>query len=210
MIKEFYGPFHKKVETTMQSSEKAKGEKLLGVDPVSKRNVYVKLGKYGPIVQLGETGDEVKPKFSALKKNQSLDTITLDDALELFKLPRELGQYEDELVTIGTGRYGPYVRHKNSYYSLQKTDDPIKISLERAIEIIEEKRKEEREKIIREYEENEDVKVLKGRYGPYISIGRDNYKIPKDKKPEELTLKDCLEIAENTKSTKSKRKSRKR
>ncbi|HNS16219.1 MAG TPA: type I DNA topoisomerase [Bacteroidales bacterium] len=210
MIKKFYGPFHQQVETTLNSSEKAKGEKLLGTDPVTGKNVYVKLGKYGPIAQLGETDNSVKPKFSRLKKEQSMETLTLQEALSLFKLPRELGTFEDSEVSVGLGRFGPYIRHKTSYYSLERTDDPYTILLERAMEIIELKRVEEKEKIISDYEGDPPVRIIKGRYGPYISIGKDNYKIPKEKDPGKLTREDCLMIAQTTPASRSRKKSGKR
>lgn len=210
MIKKFYGPFHQQVEMTLNSSEKAKGEKLLGTDPVTGKNVYVKLGKYGPIAQLGETDNSVKPKFSRLKKEQSMETLTLQEALSLFKLPRELGTFEDSEVSVGLGRFGPYIRHKTSYYSLERTDDPYTILLERAMEIIELKRVEEKEKIISDYEGDPPVRIIKGRYGPYISIGKDNYKIPKEKDPGKLTREDCLMIAQTTPASRSRKKSGKR
>lgn len=206
MIKQFYGPFHQQVERTLNSTEKVKGEKLLGKDPVTGKNVYVKLGKYGPIAQLGETDNSVKPKFSGLRRDQSMDTITLQEALTLFKLPREVGEYEGEQVVIGLGRFGPYIKHKNNYYSLEKSDDPHTIILARAIEIILLKKKEEKEKIINEFPGDQQVRIIKGRYGPYISIGKANFKIPKDKDPASLTLEDCLRIAESTPASRTKRK----
>ncbi|MCK5839922.1 MAG: DNA topoisomerase I, partial [Bacteroidales bacterium] len=210
MINEFYGPFHKQVEETLKSSDKAKGEKLLGQDPESGKNIYVKLGRYGAIVQLGDTDNTVKPRFAGLKKNQTMDSITLEDALDLFKLPRTLGNFEENEVIVASGRFGPYIRHKSSFYSLKKDDDPLTIQLSHAIELIAEKRKQDKENIITEFEENKDVRVLKGRYGPYISIGKSNYKIPKTRDPESLTLKDCLELAEQVKTTKAKKKPRKK
>ena len=210
MINEFYSPFHKQVEKTLKSSDKAKGEKLLGQDPESGKNIYVKLGRYGAIVQLGNTDNTVKPRFAGLKKNQSIDSITLEDALDLFKLPRTLGNHEENEVIVASGRFGPYVRHKSNFYSLGKNDDPLTIQLSRAIELIAEKRKQDKDNIIKEFDENKDVRVLKGRYGPYISIGKSNYKIPKNKEPESLTLKECLELAEHIKTIKAKKKPRKK
>ncbi len=210
MINEFYSPFHKQVEKTLKSSDKAKGEKLLGQDPESGKNIFVKLGRYGAIVQLGNTDNTVKPRFAGLKKNQSMDSITLEDALDLFKLPRTLGNHEKNEVIVGSGRFGPYVRHKSSFYSLGKNDDPLTIQLSRAIELIAEKRKQDKDNIIKEFDENKDVRVLKGRYGPYISIGKSNYKIPKNKEPESLTLNECLELAEHIKTIKAKKKPRKK
>jgi len=197
MIGHFYQPFHNMVETTLEKSEKVSGEKELGVDPVSGKPVIVRIGRYGPIAQIGARDDEEKPKFASLKKDQSIEKITLEEALELFKLPRNVGDYENEEVVAALGRFGPYVRHKGKFFSLSKEDDPITIDVARSIEVIEAKRKLDRERLIKSFDENKDVQVLNGRYGPYISIGKINYKIPKDKEPSELTLEDCLNIAEN-------------
>jgi DNA topoisomerase-1 len=206
MITEFYGPFHQQVETTLNSNEKVKGEKLLGIDPVTGKNVYVKLGKYGPIAQLGETNNSVKPKFAGLRKDQSIDTITLEEALNLFQLPRTLGEFEKSEIMVGLGKFGPYIKHTNNYYSLDKTDDPHTITLERAQEVIEIKRQEEKAKIIREFDGNPPVRIIRGRFGPYISIGKDNFKIPRDMKPETLTLEDCLKIMQSTPPARSQKK----
>ncbi|HZX63264.1 MAG TPA: type I DNA topoisomerase, partial [Bacteroidales bacterium] len=165
MIHDFYYPFHAQIEETLETSKKVSGEKLLGKDPLSGENLSVRIGRYGPMVQLGDSDSENKPRFASLKKGQSIDTITLDEALELFKLPRPLGDYEDSEVIVSTGRFGPYVRHNSAFYSLAKTDDPMTIVLERAIELITEKRKKEMEKTIREFSENADMKILNGRYG---------------------------------------------
>jgi len=206
MIKKFYGPFHQQVELTLNSNEKVKGEKLLGQDPVTGKNVYVKLGKYGPIAQLGETNNSVKPKFSGLRKDQSIDTINLEEALALFQLPRELGEFEQSEIVIGLGRFGPYIKHRNNYYSLDKTDDPHTITLERALTIIEIRRQEEKAKIIREFDGNPPVRIIRGRFGPYISSGKDNFKIPRDREPETLTLEDCLRIIQSTPPARSPKK----
>jgi DNA topoisomerase-1 len=210
MIHDFYYPFHAQIEETLETSKKVSGEKLLGRDPLSGENMYVRIGRYGPMVQLGESDPENKPRFASLKKGQSIDTITLDEALELFKLPRPLGDYESSEVIVSTGRFGPYVRHKSSFYSLAKTDDPMTIVLERAIELITEKRQKETEKTIREFPENTDMKLLNGRYGAYISYKKKNYKIPKGKDPKELTLEDCLSIVKETEPSKPGRTSRKK
>ncbi len=206
MIKDFYSPFHKKIEKTLEQSEKASGEKLLGTDPASGKNVYVKIGKYGPMVQIGDSnnGDvnTEKPKFAGLKKGQGLETISLEEALELFKFPRNIGDFEGEVLEVAIGRFGPYVKHKSAFYSLTKDDDPVSVEKERAIEIIEKKRNQEKENTIREFEEKPEVKILNGRYGPYISYQKKNYRIPKTKDPQSLTLQDCLDIVE--KSSKSK------
>ena len=210
MIQKFYGPFHLQVEITLNSSERVKGEKLLGKDPVSGKNVYVKLGKYGSIAQLGETNNSVKPKFAGLRKDQSIDTITLEEALTLFQLPRELGEFERSGIVVGLGRFGPYLKHKTSYYSLDKTDDPHTITRERAQEIIEAKRLEEKAKVIREFEGNPPVRIIRGRFGPYISLGKDNFKIPRDKEPDKLTLEDCLKIIHTTPPSRSKKRASKK
>jgi DNA topoisomerase-1 len=186
------------------------GEKILGNDPVSGEVLSVRIGRYGPMVQLGITDPENKPRFASLKKGQSIDTITLEEALELFKLPRPLGDYESEEVIVSTGRFGPYVKHKSAFYSLAKTDDPMTISLERAMELIIEKRQKATEKTIREFPENADMKVLNGRYGAYISYKKQNYKIPKTTDPKELTLSDCLTIVKETEPSKPGRTIRKK
>jgi DNA topoisomerase-1 len=210
MIHDFYYPFHAQIEKTLENSKKVSGEKLLGKDPLSGENLSVRIGRYGPMVQLGDSDSENKPRFASLKKGQSIDTITLDEALELFKLPRSLGDYEDSEVIVSTGRFGPYVRHKSAFYSLAKTDEPMTIVLERAVELITEKRRKETEKTIREFSENTDMKILNGRYGVYISYKKRNYKIPKSKDPEELTLEDCLHIVKETEPSKPGRRSRKK
>jgi DNA topoisomerase I len=198
MIGEFYGPFHKRVENTLETSERSKGEKLLGDDPATGKPISVKIGRFGPMVQLGAVEDEEKPRFASLLKGQSIETISLEEALDLFKLPRTIGQFEDLDTTVAIGRFGPYVRHNNKFFSLQKEDDPHTITLERAIEIIQAKREEDKNRIILEFSEKEDLLVLNGRYGPYISFEKKNYKIPKSKTPAELTLEECLEIIKNT------------
>ncbi|MDZ4204381.1 MAG: type I DNA topoisomerase, partial [Bacteroidales bacterium] len=205
MIKEFYSPFKKQVSHVLEKSERVKGEKLLGVDPSTSNNVYVKLGRFGAVVQLGESDEVEKPQFAGLKKGQSIETITLTDALELFRLPRNAGVHEELQMTVGVGRFGPYVKHGPAFYSLAKTDDPYTIDEERCIVLIEEKRKKEAEKLIRTYDSRDDVRVLKGRWGPYIAIGKNNYKIPKGTDPSSLALEECLRIAEATPVKKSSR-----
>lgn len=196
MIERFYTPFHGKVDMATQTSERSKGEKVLGTDPVSGKPVSVKIGRFGPIAQIGDAGDEEKPRFASLLKGQSLETITLEEALELFKLPRSLGPFEEDEMVIGIGKYGPYVRHKSKFYSLARTDDPLTIEPERAKEIIIEKRAQEENRNIKQFEEEPGLLILNGRYGPYISFQKKNYRIPKSKKPEELTLEECREIIE--------------
>ncbi len=202
MIREFYFPFHEQVEETLKSQEKVKGERLLGKDPKTGENVYVKLGKYGPMAQIGEADKEEKPRFAGLLKTQSIDAITLKEALELFKFPKDIGKYEDHDLVVGVGRFGPYVRHNSKFYSLKKEDDPLTIEQKRAIEIIEEKREKERNKYIKTFKEDPDVQILNGRWGPYIKIGSENFKIPKEIDPKSLSLKECFEVAKNQKNKK--------
>ncbi len=200
MIDRFYKPFHTRVDSTTQTSERSKGEKILGEDPETGKPVSVKIGRFGPIAQIGEAGDEEKPRFASLLKGQSLESITLEEALELFRLPRTIGEFEKEEVVIGVGKYGPYVRHNSKFYSLGKEDDPYSIQLERAVEIIGEKRAIEQNRNIKQFEEEPGLQILNGRYGPYISFNKKNYRIPKNRKPEELTLDECHEIIRKAES----------
>jgi DNA topoisomerase-1 len=207
MIKTFYVPFHKQIESTLETSKKVSGEKLIGKDPVNGSPVYVKIGRYGPMVQVGDAEDEVKPKFAGLKKGQSIDTISLAEALELFKLPRNLGEFENSEVVVASGRFGPYVRHLSNFYSLPKTDDPLTVGLDRAIGIIEAKRLLDSQKILHDFKDGEiSIQVLNGRYGAYITSNKENYKIPRGKDPKTLTLADCKTIIAETQPTKSKSK----
>ncbi len=170
------------------------------MDPKTGLNVYAKLGRYGAYVQLGENpedGKERKPKFAALRPGQFIENVTLDDALELFKLPREVGEFEDLPVVINIGRFGPYVLHNKKFVSIPKDEDPYVITYDRAVELIEAKRVADANKTIKVFEENPDIQVLNGRYGPYIKAGKKNVKIPKDKEPADLTLEECLTLAEN-------------
>jgi DNA topoisomerase-1 len=211
MIDKFYKPFHNKVENALKHSERSKGERILGVDPKTGKEVSVKIGRFGPVAQLGEAsnGEGEKPQFASLRSGQHLETITLEEALELFKLPRQLGDYEDKKVSVAIGRFGPYVRHDNKFVSLGKEDDPFTVSLKRAVELIEAKREKDRKAIISVFEEEPELRVLNGRWGPYISYKRKNYKIPKKVKAEELTLKDCLKIIEEAPEPKSRRSKKK-
>lgn len=198
MIESFYKPFHKSVEHTIEHADRAKGERELGTDPKSGRPVFARIGRYGAMVQIGQVEDEEKPKFASLLKTQNIETITLEEALDLFKLPRTVGEFEGEEIQAAIGRFGPYVRWGSLFASLKKNegDDPFTIELDRAIELVKEKREIEKNKYIKTFDEDKEVQVLNGRYGPYIKIGRKNFKIPKDKKPEELTLEECRQIAE--------------
>ena len=192
MIGEFYSPFHETVESTLKNSERNSGQRILGADPVNGETVSVRIGRFGPMAQIGE-GENVR--YAGLLKGQLMETITLEEALELFKFPRHLGQYEDKEVTIGIGRFGPYIKHNNVFISLRKgEDDPGTITLETAIQRIEEKRENDRNKLIKEFDNG--VQILNGRFGPYISYNKANYKIPKTAKAEELSLEKCMEIIE--------------
>ena len=205
MIKEFYGPFHNKIAKTEENSGKFSGEKCLGVDPVSGKNIYVKIGRFGPLAQIGDTDSEEKPRFAGLRKNQSIDTITFEEAIKLFDFPRTLGEYEENEVSVAIGRFGPYVKFDSKFYSLKKDDNPADISLDRAIEIILEKQQAEREKLIKKFDQDEDVQLLNGRYGPYLVIKKQNFKLPKGVDPSALSLEECYKISEDPKNMPKKR-----
>jgi len=196
MIKNFYDPFHQNVEETLEHSDRASGERHLGEDPKSGKKVIVRIGRYGPMAQIGDSEEEEKPQFASLLPNQTLNTITLEDALDLFKLPRNLGEYEGKVVKANVGRFGPYIQHDGKFVSL-KEDDPMEVNLSRAIELIEQKKEEDAKKMIKVFEEDETVQILNGRWGPYLKIGKNNFKLPKDIEPEKLTLEECKEIANN-------------
>ena len=195
ILKDFYKDFHPSVENTLATKNAHKaGERILGEEAGSGKQVSVKIGRFGPVVQIGTAGDNEKPRFAQLKKDMSIETITLEEALELFKLPRTLGEYEGKTVTIGTGRYGPYVHNNGMYTSLPKTIDPLEITLAEAIQLIREKKDAEAQKHIKKFEEEPELEILNGRYGPYISYKGSNYKIPKDIIPQDLNLDACREI----------------
>lgn len=200
MIDNFYHPFHKKVSKTEKVERSSVGKsRELGVDPKTGKNVYAKLGKFGAYVQIGENPDDngsEKPKFASLRPGQFIENISLEDALELFKLPREVGLFEDKPVVINIGRFGPYVLHDKKFVSIPKTDDPYTITEVRAIELIEAKRIADANKTIKLFDENPDIKILNGRFGPYIKAGKKNVKIPKDKVPADLTLEECVALVE--------------
>lgn len=268
MLKEFYNPFHKVVEKTEKTAERASGERILGIDPETGKTVSVRIGRYGPMAQKKMNEDDEKPQFASLRPGQRLETISLEEALSLFKLPRTLGQFENADLTIAIGRYGPYIKHGDTFYSLPKTDDPYEITYERAIEIIQEKRltpdlarnprnlgifegKEvivskgrfgpfikydgafysiprnedawtiglgrameivtakkdsQAKKVIREFEENKEVRILNGRYGPYIEFEKRNIKIPKEIVPETLTYDEVVKLAGQPEKKSSKGK----
>ena len=193
-IDKFYKKFHPIVEDTMKNSERQVGERILGVDPVSGRQLSVKIGKFGPLAQIGTSEEEEKPVFASLRRDQSIESITLEDALELFKLPRQVGEYEGKVMTVAIGRFGPYIRHDGAFYSLPKTDDPMEVSEVRAIEIIEAKKEEEKNRLISTFGENNEIQVLNGRFGPYFTCNGINYKIPKGTDAATLTFEKCQEL----------------
>jgi DNA topoisomerase-1 len=194
LIDDFYKKFHPIVEDTLQNSERQSGERVLGTDPKSGRQLSVKVGRYGPIAQIGTAEDEEKPVFASLRKDQSIESISLEEALELFKLPRQLGEYEGKVMTVAIGRFGPYIRHDGTFYSLPKTEDPMTIESTIAVEIIEEKREAERNKLIKSLGENGEYQVLNGRFGPYFTFEKNNYKIPKGTDPSLLTAEECADL----------------
>lgn len=268
MLQKFYNDFHESIEHAITYSTKASGERLLGQDPKTNENVYVKLGKYGPMAQIGENYEDQKPRYARLKPSQSIESITLEEALELFRLPRIAGQYEGKDIKIGIGRFGPYIQFNSKFISFPKTEEPTEISCERCIELIELKRKMDVERaprvlgeldgkeitaavgrfgpylkyddknftlekgtmiidmtleqaieviqgaktknVLREFAENDTVKVMNGRYGAYITNGEDNFKIPKGMLADNLTLEDCLSIISTTTPTAKKKVYRKK
>ncbi|MDQ3534623.1 MAG: type I DNA topoisomerase [Bacteroidota bacterium] len=205
MLDGFYNKFHPKVEKTENIERSSIGSsREIGIDPKTGKPIIARLGKFGPLVQIGNTEDEVKPVFASLRKGQFIESLSLEDALELFNLPREIGIYEDKPMVAAIGRFGPYIRHDSKFYSLTKEDDPHTVTQERAIEILENKRKADEEKFIKSFDENSEVQILNGRFGPYIKVGKKNVKIPKGKDPASLTLEECLDLSEKTPEKKGK------
>jgi DNA topoisomerase-1 len=217
VMKEFYNPFHVKIEDAKKAEGTSTGERHLGVDPKSEKNLYVKVGRFGPMAQLGDISDEEgaeKPKFASLLKGQSIETISFEDAMELFKLPRILGTNADgKEIKANIGRFGPYVQLGSTFASIPKKDvdyDVMSIDLQQAIVLIEEKIEKDKKKTVNVFKKDEDeVKVLNGRFGPYISYKKKNYKIPKDVKAEDLKLEDCVKIIEETPTKKKVKKTKK-
>ncbi|MBQ9651967.1 MAG: type I DNA topoisomerase [Prevotella sp.] len=202
MLKKFYKDFEPTVENTMKSREKHKvGERQLGNDPVSGKPVFVKIGRFGPVVQVGSAEDSEKPRFAQLPADKSMETITLDEALELFKLPKTIGQFEGSDVVVGVGRFGPYVLHEKKYVSLDKGENPVGVTLDRAIDLINKKREQESNRHIKTFEQDDKMEVLNGRFGPYIAYDGKNYRLPKalHAKAAELTYEECKEIVEKQK-----------
>ena len=201
LIRNFYEEFDPQVEKTLsEKSEHKVGERELGTDPASGKPVSVKIGRFGPMVQIGSAGEEEKPRFATLPAQLSISTITLEEALDLFKLPRTLGNFEEKPVVVNTGRFGPYVQHNRKFVSIPKGEDPMDISYERAVELIQAKREAEEKSHLKSFEEEPGLEVRSGRFGPYISFEGTNYKIPKAQaeRAAELTLEECRKIIEST------------
>jgi DNA topoisomerase-1 len=197
VIDEFYKDFDPLIEQAMTAKQEYKvGERVLGTDPASGRPVSVKIGRFGPVVQVGSASDAEKPRFAQLQKGQSIDTITLEEALSLFALPRTLGEYEGSPIVVNVGRFGPYVQLGKQYVSLPSGTDPMALTLEEGIDLIEKKRQFEQQRQIKTFAENPEVEILNGRYGPYIAMGGKNYKIPTGTDPTSLDLAACMAIIE--------------
>lgn len=206
MLKLFYAPFHATVEETMETSARVTGERELGVDPKSGRKVIARMGKFGAMIQIGdEQVDGEKPVFASLMKSQSIATVSLEEALELFNLPRIVGELDGEVVKVNTGRFGPYVQLGKLFVSIPKDEDLMELTYERALELIQEKKTSAANNTLASFKERPDVLVLNGKYGPYLKIGKENFKLPKETVPSTLTLAECLSIAENQPSSKAKR-----
>ena len=198
-IKEFYKDFHPDIEkVSALRLEHKVGERMLGNDPVSGKPVSVKIGRYGPLVQLGSTDDVEKPRFASLQKDQSVATITLEDALKLFEMPRILGDFEGSEVMVAIGKFGPYIKHNGKFVSVPKDMSPYSITIDEAAEIIKEKRASEAKKVLLTFDEDPDMMVMNGRFGAYISYQKTNYKIPKKYDASKLTLEECRAIVADT------------
>lgn len=206
-IDHFYKLFHPVVESALALRLEHKvGERVLGTDPKSGRPVSVKIGRFGPLVQIGTPEDTEKPLFASLLKGQSMSTITLEEALKLFDLPRTLGDFEGKTVVVGIGRFGPYIRHEGKYVSLPKEFTPQGVSLEDAIMLIQQKREQESQRLIKKFDEDDELELLNGRFGPYIAYKKKNYKLPKGSEPASLTFADCMKIVEDADKAPAKKK----
>jgi DNA topoisomerase-1 len=207
MLKEFYFPFHEKVEHTTETSERASGERILGIDPKTKKTVSVRMARFGPVAQLTDPNDpEAKPEYAGIRRDQKMELLTLEEALELFKLPRVVGTFEDKEVVAAIGRFGPYLRHDGRFYSLKKEYDPHTVSEEDAIIIIEAKRVADAEKFIKVFDEDPTFQILNGRWGPYLKAGKKNVKLPKDRDPASFTYEECVELDKNAVESKGKKR----
>ena len=202
MMRSFYKSFEPVVEKTLNARQVHKaGERELGKDPKSGRPVFVKIGRFGPVVQIGSADDQVKPQFAQLPSEYSMETLTLEEALELFKLPRTVGAFEGGDVVIGTGRFGPYILHKKKYISLPKTYDPMAITLDETVALINEKRQQEEKRHLKTFQEDSKLEVIDGRYGPYLAYDGKNYRLPKNmhQRAAELSFEDCMAIIDKQK-----------
>jgi len=198
-IGDFYQRFHPEVErATHERPAQRVGQRILGVQPSTGLQVSVSIGRYGPMAQLGTAEDAEKPRFASLQKGQSLETITLEEALALFDLPKNIGEYEGEVMTVAVGRFGPYVRHAGKFYSLPKDTDPLSCTAEQAIEIIREKRESEEKSLLKSFTEDADLSIRTGRFGPYLKYKTDNYKLPKDVDPTSMSYEDCMKLIAET------------
>ncbi len=207
MLKEFYHPFHEKVEHTTETSERASGERILGIDPKTKKTVSVRMARFGPVAQLTDPNDpEAKPEYAGIRRDQKMELLTLEEALELFKLPRVVGTFEDKEVVAAIGRFGPYLRHDGKFYSLKKEYDPHTVSEEDAIIVIEAKRIADAEKFIKVFDEDPTFQILNGRWGPYLKAGKKNVKLPKDRDPASFTYEECVDLDKNAVATKGKKR----
>lgn len=196
MLHSFYGPFHSEVETTIKNADRATNERELGTDPETGKRVSVRIGRFGPMVQIGSADDEEKPRYASLRPGQMIETITFEEALDLFKLPKKVGEFEGKEMTVAIGRFGPYIRHNNAFYSLPKDVDPHGVTTETAIKIIQDKRQRDLEKIVKVFDENPDARIENGRWGPFIRLGKQNIKIPKGTDIQAITYEDVLTWAE--------------
>jgi len=211
MLEGFYRPFHEEVEDTLENADRATNERILGTDPATGKPVSVRVGRFGPLVQIGTAEDEEKPRFASLRKGQMIETIILEEALDLFNLPKKVGVFEDKDMTVAIGRFGPYIRHNSAFYSLPKGMDPLDVTEEEAIEIIQTKRQKDIEKVIRVFDENPEAQIENGRWGPFIRFGKQNLKIPKGTDVNQITYEDVLKWAEqDTKGAKSAKGSAKK
>jgi len=200
MLEKFYSPFHKTIEATLEKKNRKTGVRVLGTHPETGDQVSVRMGRFGPVAQIGEPDNGNKPRFASLSKNQLLETITLEEALNLFRLPRSLGQYQGDEMVVGIGKFGPYVRYRSKFYSLKKgVDDPYSITVERAAELIAEKNENDKKKVLKDFD---DIKLLNGRFGPYLARDKKNYRLPKGTDAEKLTREDCISIIEKSDKTK--------
>jgi DNA topoisomerase I len=200
MIEKFYSPFHKTVTNTLEKKERKTGVRLLGNHPETGEPVTVRMGRFGPVAQIGDSGNGEKPRYASLSKNQLLETITLEEALNLFRLPRTVGEYDGGEMVVGIGKFGPYIRYKSKFFSLKKgVDDPYSITSERAVEIILEKNESDKKKILKDFG---DMMLLNGRYGPYLVKDKLNYRLPKGADAEKLSREDCVKIIETSDKTK--------